>query len=114
MSLIVIGLKHTKSNNGMRLPHQAFEIDFSDGAVTFAKADITDIPELSESLSLTQQISAALRKGDKTVKELAEGLEISEGTIRTTLNRGKDRGIFVRTENLAGEGKWGLLVHDPA
>ncbi len=110
LSPFVIGLKHTKSNNGKRLRDQAFEIDFTDDKVTFTRANIEDILELSETLSHSQRISATLRKGGKTVKELAEMLDISEGTVRTTLNR-YDK-LFTQVQASGGDIKWGNLNHE--
>jgi len=107
----VIGLKHTKSNNGQRLRDMAFEIGFTDNEVTFTPARITDHPALAKGLSLNQRISAALIHGGMTVKELAENLEEPEATIRTTINRGKDRSFVAVSTNM-GQTMWGNLVQE--
>lgn len=107
----VIGLKHTKSNNGQRLRDMAFEINFGDGGVTFNPARITDHPELARGLSLGQRISAALQHGGLTVKELAENLDETEANVRTTLNRGKGEQFAQVATNL-GNPKWGNLVRE--
>jgi len=107
-SQFVIGLKHTKSNNGRRLRDRAYEITFSEGAVTFDHAAITDFPDLAKGLSHGQRISAALHNGAKSVKELAETLEISEASVRTTLNRHKDE-LYAVTENAGGIIRWGNM-----
>lgn len=109
-SQFVIGLKHTKSNNGRRLRDRAYETTFSEGAVTFDHAAITDFPDLAKGLSHGQRISAALHNGAKSVKELAETLEISEASVRTTLNRHKDE-LYAVTENAGGIIRWGNMYY---
>ena len=109
----VIDLKHTKSNNGRRLRDRGFEVDFTDGAVTFSSANIPDVPGLSEGLSLSQRIAAALNMGGTTVKELAQDLDIREETVRTTLNRNKEK-LFVQFGTEPGNMKWGNLTREHA
>ncbi len=105
----VIGLKHTKSNNGQRLKDMAFEIDFGDDGVSFKPATVTDYPDLAKGLSLGQRISAALRNGGLTVKELAETLDENEGHVRGALNRGKGR-FFQQLDANMGQPRWGNLA----
>ncbi len=107
----VIGLKHTKSNNGKRLKDKAYQIDFQDGMVIFSEANILDIPDLAEGLSHGQRISAALQRGAQSVQELAETLDIPDATIRTTLNRHKGQ-LFAIAEN-EGVIRWGNIYHGP-
>lgn len=109
----VIGLKHTKSNNGKRLMDRGFQVGFTDGSVTFSPANIPDVPGLSEDLGLSQRIAAALNIGGKTVKELAQDLEIREESVRTTLNRHKGK-LFVQIGTEPGRMKWGNLVREHA
>ena len=109
-SEFVIGLKHTKSNNGRRLKDRAYQITFSEGAVTFDHATITDIPDLAKGLSHGQRISAALQKGAQSVKELAETLDLPGGTVRTTLNRHKE--MFSVAQNEGGMIRWGNLYRE--
>ncbi len=104
-----MGIKHTKSNNGRRLKDMAFQVDFTNEDVIFSTANVMDIPELAKGISLNQRISAALTQGGKTVKELAEILDgPSEGSIKTTLNRGKDRSFVITGADL-GNMRWGNL-----
>ena len=112
-SQFVIGLKHTKSNNGRRIKDRAYQITFSDGQVTFDHATITDFPDLAKGLSHGQRISAALQKGAQSVSELAETLDLPEGTVRTTLNRHKDE-MFAIAENAGGIIRWGNMYRREA
>ena len=107
----VIGLKHTKSNNGQRLKDMAFQIDFGDDGVSFNPATVTDYPDLAKGLSLGQRISAALLKGGLTVKELAETLDENSEVIRKTLNRGKGR-FYQQLDTNMGQPHWGNLATD--
>ena len=105
----VIGLKHTKSNNGQRLKDMAFEINFGDEGVSFTPATVTDYPDLAKGLSLGQRISAALRNGGLTVKELAETLDENSEVIRKTLIRGKGR-FYQQLDTNMGQPHWGNLA----
>lgn len=91
-SQFTIGLKHTKSNNGKRMKDRAFELNFSDGAVTFTNADPTTIPDLAEHLSHGQRITSALRRGAMSVQELEGVLEpLKYHAIYQTLTRGEGK-----------------------
>lgn len=104
-----MGIKHTKSNNGRRLKDMAFQVDFTNDDVRFSSANVMDIPELAKHATLNQQISAVLNRGNKTVKELTEILDgPSEGSIKTTLNRGRDKSFVTLGTNL-GNTQWGNL-----
>jgi len=87
----------------------AFEIDFGDDGVSFKPATVTDYPDLAKGLSLGQRISAALRNGGLTVKELAETLDENEGHVRGALNRGKGR-FFQQLDANMGQPRWGNLA----
>ncbi len=105
------GIKHTKSNNGKRLRDQAFQVDFTEDEVTFSITSVMDVPELARGLSLNQRISAALRDGGLSTKELADVLEgTTEGSIKATLNRGKDKFVVIGTD--LGYMKWGNLIQE--
>ena len=103
-----LGLKHTKSNNGKHLRDIGLEVSFTGDAVYFSKADLSNVPELAETLTLKARIEAALTHGAKTVKDLAEELNTSDANVRYKLNQFKDRD-FIQLETNLGTPKWGML-----
>ena len=106
-----VGVKHTKSNNGRRLPDRAFHLRFEEHAMYIDPAEVTDIEEWAEHQSIAQRIVAALRSGAMSVQELADDLETAAGTVRKTLNRHNDELFTV----VAREGRatwWGNLVKE--
>jgi hypothetical protein len=107
----ILGLKHTKSNNGRRLKDIGLQLTFSLDAVYFERVAVKDIPESATGLSLVEKMDAELGRGAKTVKELAEILGTTEGTIRSKLNQHKDKRYIQMVSN-PGAPKWGLLGND--
>ena len=102
---VVIGLKHTKSNNGRRIPDMGFQFEFDgDNRVVIEPAQVRDVPELAQGLPLRERINGLLLRGPRSVEHLAEELEQTEGNVRTTLNRNK--ASFVRTPT----GLWANLT----
>ena len=107
-----VGLKHTKSNNGRRLPDRAYHLRFGDGSVHVDRAEPTDIHEWEETRTTAQRIAAALRGGAMTTKELAVDLELTESNIRTTLNRNRNDLFTVVDTDPGGTSRWGNLQKD--
>ena len=110
-STFVVGLKNTKSNNAQRLKDIALELTFTQDAVYFDRVDIKSIPELAGAASLKERIEISLGNGAKTVKDLAEDVGASPGTVRDKLNQFKDRD-FIQLDSDNREKKWGLLVSE--
>ena len=106
-----LALIHRKHNEGSLLKPIGIRIDFhnnGDGElekVTFKGCDISDNPELSKNQTLRDRLVNVLERGSMPLKDLAEELEKSEGTVRTTLNRYKD--TFVSRGN-----EWGLRAYE--
>jgi hypothetical protein len=110
-SSFIVGLKHTKSNNGQRLKDIGLEISFTGDAVHFERADLADIPDLARGLSTRERLVHALGREPKAIKFLAEELDLPESNIRTTLNRGKGT-TFIQLDEGMKEPRWGVLA-DP-
>ena len=100
-----LGIKHTKSNNAARLRDIGLEMEFADGNVTFKRVDLADHPDLSGTLPLLERIAASLKDGARNVKDIAEMLQVSENSVRGTINRKKD--MFSPVTLADGHG-WGL------
>lgn len=101
-SVINLALFHKKNNQGPLLPPRGFKITFEREKTIIKKQEVEDIPEFMESLSLKSRITALLKEGKASTKDIAEELDTSEASIRKTLNRGK--GLFVKVGI-----DWGLL-----
>ena len=102
---VVVGLKHTKSNNGRRLHDLGFQFEFEKDRVVVQQATVTDVPELARGLPLRERIASALSHGPSTTDQLSEVLEETKPKITTTLHRGKGTS-FTQLPN----GCWGLAV----
>jgi len=98
-----IALYNRWSNNAPRFRPMGYELTFVKDATYIKSTDMLAVPELAAGLSLSDQISGALRSGALSVRDLTEQVESTDGAIRTCLNKHKSR--FVRV----GE-KWGLLT----
>ena len=104
---VVIGLKHTKSNNGRRIPDMGFQFEFDgEDRVVIEPAQVRDVPELAQGLPLRERITGLLLRGPRSVEHLAEELEQTEGNVRTTLNRNKT--MFIKTPT----GFWANLAKE--
>ena len=90
-SQFVIGLKHTKSNNGKRIPDRAYNLNITDGTAVFSLTDAMDVPGLAEHFSHGARITAALKRGAKTVQELEQELDLAYRAVHQTLTRGEGK-----------------------
>jgi len=107
-SMFTIGLKHTKNNNGVRLRDMGWRLEFDADSATFTPTDLLEVPELAESLTLSDRIAGALRHKALTISDLATSLDASEAVIRTTLNRNLQR--FVQFDHDHAK-YWGLKAN---
>ena len=99
-----LGLFHRKVNSGALRSPVGIYVDHDENLVSFRREDITD-DALTVALGNSTRISRALSRGPLSVTELADQTGITEGVIRTTLNRGRGR-LFERLDT----GSWGLAV----
>lgn len=96
---VAISLRHTKANNGKRLPLLAWEWHFDQDAVHVSTATPSDYVELSKGLGLRERLSEILNQ-PQSVRDIAEELGADQGSIRKTLNRGEKKGTFQRQGDL--------------
>lgn len=100
---ITISLKHIKANmSKLHLP-LGFRLCFEDRAIKLGRADLRDT-SISGDLPLPWQIKNLLKEGPLIMKEIAEILEKSEDSIKTTLTRMAKKEELVKLH----EHKWGL------
>jgi len=105
-----LALVHRKHNEGKLLKPTGIRIEFNQDtegqleSVTFTACDVGDNPELSKVQTLRDRLIGILKSGPRTVKELAEKLDKSEGTIRMELNRKANKGVYAKRGD-----QWGLL-----
>ncbi len=84
----VMGMFHRKSNVSKLFPPMGFRIKYtSDGMITVAKAVLAGVKGLDRELPIPIRVKAALQHGKMTLKDLAEELQVGEGTLRVTLDR---------------------------
>lgn len=101
-----VALYHAKSNHGPQLSPLMFQLDFSEpDAVRVSRGDIAQSEELSKVLPMANRIDNALKGGPMSAGMLAVEIGESEASIRTVLNRHKDK----RFRKL-DDGRWGKAV----
>jgi len=101
---VVIGLKNTKSNNGVRLSDMGFEFVFENGSLNVRSAQVVQHPDLAADLPLREKIAYELSHGAMSTMKLAETLSVDQKVIATTISRNKQ--MFVQV----GHGDWGNRV----
>jgi len=99
---VVVGLKHTKSNNGRRLHDLGFRFEFEPDRLVVEPIDVKDVPELARGLSPLERILGALSHGQKPLSELVEELELTTNVISPLLSRHREHFIQL------SRGVWGL------
>ena len=103
---LLVGLRHTKSNNGIRNKDRAFKFDFADQIIRVYEGDPNQVDALADSRPVADKIADALIDGAMTVQDIADAVDTSKNTVSVTLKRNPSR--FV-TFNAGG--RWGLLHH---
>lgn len=90
-----MALYNKKSNSGPIAHPVGFDIGFRPDTTTFTRTDVRDNAELSKHLSLATRIAHAVEQGGKSYLELAEELESTSESIRSTVKRHRDRFAIV-------------------
>jgi len=103
---VAISLRHTKSNNGKRLPLQGFQFAFDGNSVMVTTAKPGDHPNLAEDMPLRQQMQNILGRGAMTLDELDKLIEKPRTHIISELNRRSSGNPFTQVS----PGKWGLAL----
>ena len=114
-----LGLKHTKTNNGITFPDKAFRLSFegpdarNPDLLRLQTAEPEDIPDWIDNQTSAQRLAYAMRRGTMTTGESHEETGIPEGTIESTLSRHKDD-MFVIVKTDGRTNHWCLLgrTHD--
>jgi hypothetical protein len=92
----VISLRHTKSNNGRRLPTQGYAFNFDEDTLTIEMASAADYPDLSHGVKNIDRIVHVLKDGAKSSSNILEMLNagdvkpISINTLQVTLTKGHE------------------------
>jgi len=100
----VVGLKQIKASlSQIHSPiGLAFEFDETANTIFVTKSDLKET-SMAGDLPLSLRIKDFLRPGAMTVKDIGEGLDAKENTIRTAVHRLKNQGVLVQLGD-----KWGL------
>ena len=108
---VMVGLYHRKCNATKLHPPLAFRFRFEADRISVEGGKVEDSPDLLARASLAKRVSVALKTGALTVAELAEHLQASEDTVRTTIRRMHDRkGPQVTQVGDSRPAKWGLVA----
>jgi hypothetical protein len=99
-----VALFHRFNNLGKLEPPMGFRFSYGDDEIAVERRDARTVDEFLERMYLKTRLCELLKDGAMPIGEMAEILNSSEHTLRTTLNRHKD--TFIKTEG----GKWGLLA----
>lgn len=110
-TFIEMALVHKKFNDGRLQKPFGLRIDFTEietdvlDTIVIGKCDLEDNAILSKQLPLWQRIQGEMKyaNGAMELKDIAEAVEASEATVRTTLNRMSK--VFVKV----GKAQWGLV-----
>jgi hypothetical protein len=99
----VLGLYHTKANDSEEMPPQALRVTHADdGSIAYERLDALP-SELTRPLTMADRIASVLAAGHADVDDIALEIDAEPHTIRTTLNRYKQR------FNKLPSGLWELL-----
>lgn len=106
----ILGLYHQKANTGPLLPVVGLSARFGPGTTVIARADLSDVPDLSVGLPLRQRIISSLRGGPKTIATIADEIGAKVDSIEKTLKR-STRAFTPVTKTPDGVHRWALLDH---
>src|SRR5262249_10335699 len=88
---MTVGLYHTKTNHGPLRTPLGFRLTWEPEALTIARADVRDVPELARNVPLVFRIVRALRAGPRSLADLAVECEADREVIRKTVDRHKSK-----------------------
>lgn len=103
---MALGLYHVKINRGKRLKPFALKFKFGEEGVKVENADLLNVMALEDSAPPPMRIIGLLRHGRLSSKDIAESLNIPEGSVRTYLTR-ELRGQ-VQSRKVEGQQVWEL------
>jgi len=102
---IDVALFHRKSNLTKRYKERSYHWYFN-GTKTIIEQQPVDVAEFKQKVSLKKAVIAELRSGKLSVKDIADGIEGNQGSVKTTLNRLKQQGLVVKLDATT----WGLTA----
>jgi hypothetical protein len=108
---VSIALKHEKSNNGILQRTMAFDLSFSDTAISYSRANAADNAVIAEALPPLDRIVAYLRNNpNKQASEIAESTMLKAPRITGILKR-KEGELFHGSPETYNR-RWSLLVQE--
>ena len=112
-TIVRLGLFNRKANLGPLQPPLGYTVTFTDHRTIFRTSEVADTPELAEKLTVTQRVTALLRRGSMTVMTLAEELGVETNTVTQAVNRQlKKNRLFIVLEGTDTQRRIGLLERD--
>ena len=107
--LAKIALFHKKNNLGRRLAPMGFTLSISDARAEVGTFDPQEEPEFATGMPLRKRIQAVLKDHEaRTVKAIADELDVDAESVRRTLNRfkGKSWTCLVVGGGKGNEAEW--------
>jgi len=86
---------HRKSNLTKLYKERSYRWSFN-GIKTIVEQRTVDMTEFKQKVSIKKAVIAESRNGKLSVKDIAKGIEGNQGSVKTTLNRLKQRGLVVK------------------
>jgi hypothetical protein len=96
-SVIALAFHNRKVNVGARRHPVALRVSFEDQRTVYTPVAISQVSQLTESLSIKERMLLILRNGPMGMQELAEALGAKADTVRRTAQR--EKGSFTILEN---------------
>lgn len=82
-----LGLFHGKYNYGKQ-PAIGVEVEFSeDGRIRISKVDAATVPDFAASLSVSQRLRSALKRGPRSIEDLITELDEKPDTVKRCIRR---------------------------
>lgn len=86
-SPLTVGLYNRKNNCGRLYKGIAFELTFGEDATNIRRTNLADNAELAVKLPIWQRMISELKRGPKSIANIAEDLETTKETIQKNIKR---------------------------
>lgn len=92
-TVLDIAFYNRKANLG-RLERRpvAFTVTFGEDSTTYKRSDATEVPEFAQRMSVTERVTALLKRGPLVMTAIAERLDLELNTVTQAVNRELKKG----------------------
>lgn len=110
---ITVAFFHKKNNLGRKLSPLGFELRFEGDRPRVRRVDLSTVESLAAKMPLQQRMKLLLKRGPRSIEDLAAELDAKPDTLKRTIRRfsGDDNkfAMFVRVPDTDGTDRIGLL-----